>query len=47
MDLRKAFVLVVLLLVLSAVGCQPTIAYGRTDAHLADARTTEAADADL
>ena len=55
MDPRKALALIVVLLALSAAGCQPTIAYGRLDVRdaettardVAHASTPEAADADL
>ena len=55
MNLRKALMLIVVLLALSVAGCQPTIAYGRLDVQpvdaaaddVAHASTPEAADADL
>ena len=47
MTFRKTLVLIVMLLALSAAGCEPTIAYGRLDVQPLDVQPADAASEDV
>ena len=46
MTFRKTLVLIVMLLALSAAGCEPTIAYGRLDVQPLDVQPADVQPAD-